>query len=133
MSDPTLIGGMNGHVISPLGQYAISSQARLGIRNSLKLAKMSTSETINTGKEKLDTWLQEKNFFTDALEKVEKKTGVKRIYLFLGNSINYLRPFEWTFIHVGRQDSASNMGVLVFFQVLLEYSLSILCLAMEQI
>ena len=46
---------------------------------------MSTSETINTGREKLDAWLQEKNYFTDALEKVEKKTGVKRIYLFLGN------------------------------------------------
>ncbi|XP_078373438.1 receptor expression-enhancing protein 5-like isoform X2 [Oculina patagonica] len=45
---------------------------------------MSTSETINTGKEKLENWLQEKNYFTDALDKVEKKTGVKRIYLFLG-------------------------------------------------
>lgn len=45
---------------------------------------MSTSETINTGREKLDTWLHQKNYFTDVLEKIEKKTGVKRIYLFLG-------------------------------------------------
>lgn len=69
------------------------SQARLGIRNSLKLAKMSTTESINTGKEKLDTWLHEKNYFTDALEKVEKKTGVKRLYLFLGNFVNILTQF----------------------------------------
>ncbi|XP_068694456.1 receptor expression-enhancing protein 5-like isoform X2 [Montipora capricornis] len=45
---------------------------------------MATSDTLNTGREKLDNWLQEKNFFTDVLEKVEKKTGVKRIYIFLG-------------------------------------------------
>ncbi|KAK2559217.1 Receptor expression-enhancing protein 5 [Acropora cervicornis] len=45
---------------------------------------MAASETLNTGKEKLDNWLQQKNFFTDALEKVESKTGVKRIYIFLG-------------------------------------------------
>lgn len=46
---------------------------------------MSATESINTGKEKLDNWLHEKNFFTDALDKIEKKTGVKRLYLFLGN------------------------------------------------
>lgn len=45
---------------------------------------MAASETLNTGKEKLDNWLQQKNFFTDVLEKVESKTGVKRIYIFLG-------------------------------------------------
>ncbi|CAH3191397.1 unnamed protein product [Porites evermanni] len=45
---------------------------------------MSTSETINTGKEKLDNWLHQKNYFTDVLEKIEQKTGVKRIYQFLG-------------------------------------------------
>lgn len=45
---------------------------------------MAASETINTGKEKIDNWLHEKNYFTDVLEKVEKKTGVKRLYIFLG-------------------------------------------------
>ena len=51
---------------------------------------MATSDTLNTGREKLDNWLQEKNFFTDVLEKVEKKTGVKRIYIFLGNDVGYV-------------------------------------------
>lgn len=45
---------------------------------------MSTSETINTGKQKLDNWLHQKNYFTDVLEKIEQKTGVKRTYQFLG-------------------------------------------------
>ncbi|XP_073242712.1 receptor expression-enhancing protein 5-like isoform X2 [Porites lutea] len=45
---------------------------------------MSTSETLNTGKQKLDNWLHQKNYFTDVLEKIEQKTGVKRIYQFLG-------------------------------------------------
>jgi len=56
---------------------------------------MSASETINTGREKLDAWLQEKNFFTDVLEKVEKKTGVKKIYLFLGNNVYAI---QWTLL-----------------------------------
>ena len=47
---------------------------------------MSTSETISTGKEKLDNWLHQKNYFTDVLEKIEQKTGVKRIYQFLGSN-----------------------------------------------
>lgn len=47
---------------------------------------MSTSETIRTGKEKLENWLHQKNYFTDVLEKIEQKTGVKRIYQFLGNN-----------------------------------------------
>jgi len=55
---------------------------------------MATSETINTGKEKLNTWLHEKNYFTDVLDKVEKKTGVNRLYIFLGNSINFVSQFE---------------------------------------
>lgn len=45
---------------------------------------MATSETINAGKEKLNNWLHEKNYFTDVLDKVEKKTGVNRLYIFLG-------------------------------------------------
>mmetsp|Transcript_23529 Transcript_23529/g.38233 ORF Transcript_23529/g.38233 Transcript_23529/m.38233 type:complete len:196 (-) Transcript_23529:387-974(-) len=45
---------------------------------------MSTSETLTTSKEKLDNWLHQKNYFTDVLEKIEQKTGVKRIYQFLG-------------------------------------------------
>lgn len=90
----------------PRENTRFSSQARLG-RNSLKLAKMSTSETINSGKEKLDNWLHEKNYFTDALDKVEKKTGVKRIYIFLGNFIKYATQFEWTF------GSNYKLGVLV--------------------
>lgn len=52
---------------------------------------MSAAESINTGRVKLDSWLQEKNYFTDALDKVEKKTGVKKIYLFLGNNV-YVNP-----------------------------------------
>ena len=51
---------------------------------------MASSETINTGKEKLNNWLHEKNYFTDVLDKVEKKTGVNRLYIFLGNSINFV-------------------------------------------
>ena len=47
---------------------------------------MSTSETLTTSKEKLDNWLHQKNYFTDVLEKIEQKTGVKRIYQFLGNN-----------------------------------------------
>ena len=58
---------------------------------------MSTSETINTGREKLDAWLQEKNYFTDALQKVEEKTGVKRIYLFLGNDVYVGRVMDGLF------------------------------------
>lgn len=76
-------------MISPQGEYTFV-EARLGIRNWLKLAKMASSETINTGKEKLDNWLHEKNYFTEVLDKVEKKTGVKRLYIFLGNSINFV-------------------------------------------
>lgn len=48
---------------------------------------MAASETLNTGKEKLDNWLKQKNFFTDVLEKVESKTGVKRIYIFVGENV----------------------------------------------
>lgn len=73
-----------------LGRIGFSRKPALEQVISLGTCKMSTSETINTGREKLDAWLKEKNYFTDALEKVEKKTGVKRIYLFLGNDVyNY--------------------------------------------
>lgn len=108
-SNSTLIGGIDGHVTCPQGEYTIfvASLPWLLGRNSLKLAKMSTSETINSSKEKLDNWLHEKNYFTDALDKVEKKTGVKRIYIFLGNFIKYATQFEWTF------GSNYKLGVLV--------------------
>lgn len=66
---------------------------------------MASSETINTGKEKLNNWLREKNYFTDVLDKVEKKTGVNRLYIFLGNSINFVTQTFRT---------GSNLGVLVF-------------------
>lgn len=42
-------------------------------------------ESINMGKEKFDNWFYEKNFFIDVLDKIEKKIGVKRFYLFFGN------------------------------------------------
>lgn len=47
-------------------------------------------DMLNMGREKFDNWLQEKNFFIDVLEKVEKKIGVKRIYIFFGNDVGYV-------------------------------------------
>ena len=72
---------------------------------------MSTSETLNTGKEKLDNWLHQKNYFTDVLEKIEQKTGVKRIYQFLGNNGFQPRPQGFSLKKwVGREKALASAG-----------------------
>lgn len=45
----------------------------------------AVQQNVETWKAKLDKVLHEKNGFTDLLEKVEQKTGVRRLYLAIGN------------------------------------------------
>lgn len=51
------------------------------------IVKMASAvqQNVETWKAKLDKVLHEKNGFTDLLEKVEQKTGVRRLYLAIGN------------------------------------------------
>lgn len=44
----------------------------------------AVQNAVNTAKENLEKWLEQKNYFTDLLGKVEEKTKVKKLYLFLG-------------------------------------------------
>ncbi|KAK3735171.1 hypothetical protein QZH41_018137 [Actinostola sp. cb2023] len=44
----------------------------------------AVQNAVNTAKENLVKWLDEKNCFTDLLGKIEEKTKVKKLYLFLG-------------------------------------------------
>ena len=46
--------------------------------------KMTTKSSEKSVREKVDEFLHEKNYFTDGLEFVEKKTGVNRLYICLG-------------------------------------------------
>lgn len=45
----------------------------------------AVQQNMENWKAKLDKVLHEKNGFTDLLEKVEQKTGVRRLYLAIGN------------------------------------------------
>lgn len=45
----------------------------------------AAKETLNTWKEKLNSFLHQKNYATDLLAKVEEKAKVDRLYIFLGN------------------------------------------------
>lgn len=45
----------------------------------------AAKEALNTWKEKINNFLHQKNYATDLLAKVEKKTKVDRLYIFLGN------------------------------------------------
>jgi len=46
-------------------------------------------QNVKNWKEKLDAKLHEKNFFNELLEKVEVKTGVRRLYIALGKLYRY--------------------------------------------
>jgi len=50
----------------------------------------AVAENVQTWKEKLDKVLHEKNSATDILEKIEVKTGVRRLYVALGKICNAL-------------------------------------------
>lgn len=45
----------------------------------------AVKQNVETFKNKLDKLLHEKNALNDVLEKLETKTGVKRLYIALGN------------------------------------------------
>lgn len=54
----------------------------------------TTSGTAEGWKAKLNKALQEKNFFTDLLQKIEDKTGVRRMYIVIGKIFMTLFSFE---------------------------------------
>lgn len=49
----------------------------------------AVQNAVNTAKENLEKWLEEKNFFTDLLGKVEEKTKVKKLHQFLGSYCSF--------------------------------------------
>ena len=48
-----------------------------------KMASTTTAAPVGW-RAKLDNALKEKNFFTDLLQKIEEKTGVRRLYIVIG-------------------------------------------------
>ncbi len=48
----------------------------------------NVQQNLDNWKSKLDKALHEKNAFTDILEKIEKKTNVRRLYLVLGRLLS---------------------------------------------
>ena len=44
----------------------------------------AVSQNLENWQAKLNNTLSEKNAFTDILEKIEKKSGIKRLYIVMG-------------------------------------------------
>ena len=54
----------------------------------------AVKQNVETFKNKLEKLLHEKNALNDVLEKLETKTGVKRLYIALGNCICTFQGLE---------------------------------------
>ena len=74
--------------------FLILDEVKVHRTSSWKSDKMA--KAVENWQAKLDKILHEKNAFTDLLEKVETKTGVRRLYLVLGklNSM-IIFIFKW--------------------------------------
>ena len=58
----------------------------------------NVQQNLDTWKTKLDKILHEKNAVTDLLEKVEQKTGVRRLYLVMGECVMMQTWLGWPVI-----------------------------------
>ena len=72
--------GLEASVQPQSEQEAVSNEKVINIRVDMA----SVSQNFDTWKAKLDKQLHEKNSFTDALAKAEESTGVRRLYIVLG-------------------------------------------------